>query len=186
MRILLLLFFAVFVCSEKSFEEKLREGNQLLKNEPHADDTMEFLKKLRSMEKEIEEEYFAKPNAEEMKAMEASTWSHVWTEQADKILEDITNNKGNRKKRQAYRDENYPKFLWSNGVNFAFHNSTSVARRVFTRAAAMWSWDTCINFGETDRAKDKIVVVKSEGCWSYIGRIGGSQALSLGAGCESV
>ncbi|VDM55713.1 unnamed protein product [Angiostrongylus costaricensis] len=74
-------------------------------------------------------------------------------EQADEIIEDIKENKGGRVKRQAFRDEKYPKYLWSNGVNFAFYNATSVAKRVFKRAAAMWSWDTCINFGETDRGK---------------------------------
>ncbi|KAE9416985.1 hypothetical protein Angca_010280, partial [Angiostrongylus cantonensis] len=107
-------------------------------------------------------------------------------EQADEIIEDIKENKGGRTKRQAFRDKKYPRYLWSNGVNFAFHNATSVAKRVFKRAAAMWSWDTCINFGETNRARDKIVVVKGEGCWSHIGKNGGTQTLSLGAGCESV
>ncbi|KAE9416984.1 hypothetical protein Angca_010279, partial [Angiostrongylus cantonensis] len=107
-------------------------------------------------------------------------------QQADEILEDISENKDNRKKRQAYRDENYPKTLWSQGINYVFWNATESARRVFKKAAIIWSENTCLDFKEDNSAKDKIVVVKSEGCWSYIGRIGGSQALSLGAGCESV
>ncbi|KAJ1357768.1 Astacin (Peptidase M12A) [Parelaphostrongylus tenuis] len=32
---------------------------------------------------------------------------------------------------------------------------------------------------------DKILVVKGQGCWSHLGRINGTQALSLGDGCES-
>uniref|UniRef100_A0A0K0DH09 Metalloendopeptidase n=1 Tax=Angiostrongylus cantonensis TaxID=6313 RepID=A0A0K0DH09_ANGCA len=35
-------------------------------------------------------------------------------------------------------------------------------------------------------AKDRITLIKSDGCWSYVGRIGGEQVLSLGNGCESV
>ncbi|WKY02380.1 hypothetical protein Q1695_015991 [Nippostrongylus brasiliensis] len=35
-------------------------------------------------------------------------------------------------------------------------------------------------------AKDRIVVYPEDGCWSYVGRLGGEQALSLGEGCESV
>lgn len=35
-------------------------------------------------------------------------------------------------------------------------------------------------------AKDKIRVFAESGCWSYVGKIGGSQDLSLGRGCESI
>uniref|UniRef100_A0A0K0DLA5 Astacin domain-containing protein n=1 Tax=Angiostrongylus cantonensis TaxID=6313 RepID=A0A0K0DLA5_ANGCA len=71
MRVLLLAYFVALASSEKSFEEKLKEGNQLLKNEPNAGDTMEFLAKLHTMEDEIKDEYTAstKPNADVLKAM---------------------------------------------------------------------------------------------------------------------
>lgn len=35
-------------------------------------------------------------------------------------------------------------------------------------------------------AEDKIRVFAEQGCWSYVGRLGGKQDLSLGRGCESV
>ncbi|VDM55654.1 unnamed protein product, partial [Angiostrongylus costaricensis] len=71
MRVLLLAYLATFIKSEESFEEKLKKGNQLLKSEPNADDTMEFLKKLHSMEKEIKDELTVstKPNGDVLKAM---------------------------------------------------------------------------------------------------------------------
>uniref|UniRef100_A0A0K0DLA4 Zinc metalloproteinase n=1 Tax=Angiostrongylus cantonensis TaxID=6313 RepID=A0A0K0DLA4_ANGCA len=104
---------------------------------------------------------------------------HIFREQADEIIEDIKENKGGRTKRQAFRDKKYPRYLWSNGVNFAFHNASLflVTSRAFT-----------FNHGPIIRltARDKIVVVKGEGCWSHIGKNGGTQTLSLGAGCESV
>uniref|UniRef100_A0A0K0DJP2 Metalloendopeptidase n=1 Tax=Angiostrongylus cantonensis TaxID=6313 RepID=A0A0K0DJP2_ANGCA len=218
MRVVLLICLASFVRGEESFEEKLREGNQLLKNEPNVDDTMKFLEKLHSMEKEIENELSvsAKPNADELKAMKnyaAIKQPHMKSigetieevnrnrkvdtalfqgdiiltrQQADEIMEDIKDNEGNRNKRQAFRDENYPKTLWSDGLYFAFWNATAAARRVFMRAAGMWSYDTCVNFGETHSAKDKVLVMQSAGCWSHIGKIGGTQGLSLGVECEDV
>ncbi|KAJ1357766.1 Astacin (Peptidase M12A) [Parelaphostrongylus tenuis] len=190
MIVLLLACLPNFVISEKSFEEKLEEANQLLGNEPNANDTMEFLKKLHGIEKEIKSELTAstKPNAEMLEAMKkyaAIKKVHInplgdaieevnrnrkidsalfqgdiilTKEQADEILKGIKKNSNNRDKRQAYRDGKYPNSLWSKGVNYAFHNTT----------------------------KDKILVVKGEGCWSHLGRINGTQALSLGDGCESV
>ncbi|KAJ1355352.1 hypothetical protein KIN20_012729 [Parelaphostrongylus tenuis] len=37
----------------------------------------------------------------------------------------------------------------------------------------------------SEKVKNKIAVVNGEGCWSHVGRIIGTQALSLGDGCES-
>ncbi|PIO55209.1 astacin, partial [Teladorsagia circumcincta] len=34
-------------------------------------------------------------------------------------------------------------------------------------------------------ARDTVRVYKGEGCWSFVGRIGATQSLSLGPGCES-
>uniref|UniRef100_A0A0K0DKG3 Metalloendopeptidase n=1 Tax=Angiostrongylus cantonensis TaxID=6313 RepID=A0A0K0DKG3_ANGCA len=207
MRVLLLSFLAVIVSTEDSFEEKLREGHQLLKNDRNADDTMEFLQKLHTMEKEIKAEYSKKPTAEELKAMEdyakikkssmgvsiagVNRDSKVGNalfqgdmiltkQQADEILEDIKESKGNRNKRQAYRDEKYPGTLWSQGINYVFWNATNSARRVFQKAAVIWRENTCLEFREDNSATDKVYVIHGNGCWSHVGRIGGSQILSLG------
>ncbi|VDM64943.1 unnamed protein product [Angiostrongylus costaricensis] len=146
-------------------------------------------------------------------------------EQADEIIEDIKENKGGRVKRQAFRDEKYPKYLWSNGVNFAFYNASLSLMLLFTasyshkrdttsfhnqvqlvwRRECLKEQPQCgpgILASTSERpigsftfnhvpivgltARDKILVVKGEGCWSHVGRNGGTQALSLGARCESV
>uniref|UniRef100_A0A0K0D8T1 Metalloendopeptidase n=1 Tax=Angiostrongylus cantonensis TaxID=6313 RepID=A0A0K0D8T1_ANGCA len=108
-------------------------------------------------------------------------------EQAKEILEDINESEGSGYKRQAFRDHTYPKSLWSKGVFYSFHlNTGNKARRVFRKAATLWSSETCINFKESNAATDRINVIRGGGCWSNIGRLGGVQSLSLGQGCESV
>ncbi|PIO55610.1 astacin [Teladorsagia circumcincta] len=46
--------------------------------------------------------------------------------------------------------------------------------------------DTCINFIPSKFAQDSIRVFAEDGCWSFVGRLGGVQNLSLGQGCESI
>ncbi|KAJ1367445.1 Astacin (Peptidase M12A) [Parelaphostrongylus tenuis] len=58
--------------------------------------------------------------------------------------------------------------------------------RVFRKAAKIWQEETCINFSEDSRARDRIVVFYGPGCYSMIGRVGGVQVISLGRGCEWV
>ncbi|KIH64051.1 astacin [Ancylostoma duodenale] len=113
--------------------------------------------------------------------------SHSFSEQADEIVQDAEDEGGNRTKRQAFRDQNYPRTLWSNGVNYFFDPSASpVVRSVFTKGARLWMKDTCIDFRENRDAPDRIRVFKEDGCWSFVGRLGKQQDLSLGDGCESV
>nr|AAN11401.1 metalloprotease 1 precursor [Ancylostoma ceylanicum] len=107
--------------------------------------------------------------------------------QAQEIVDDIEGDENDRGKRQAFRDRNYPRTLWSKGVYYYFHgNATPEVRSVFTKGARLWMKDTCIDFFESNSAPDRIRVFKEQGCWSYVGRIGGQQDLSLGKGCESV
>ncbi|KAK6014891.1 hypothetical protein OSTOST_19716, partial [Ostertagia ostertagi] len=95
---------------------------------------------------------------------------------------------GNRSKRQATYESEYP---------------GAQVQSVFKKAAHQWMSDTCINFIPTKfgnamivgsssstplyvrvSAEDSIRVVADSGCWSYVGRLGGAQDLSLGEGCE--
>ncbi|EYC12792.1 hypothetical protein Y032_0045g1090 [Ancylostoma ceylanicum] len=107
--------------------------------------------------------------------------------QAQEIVDDIESDDEGREKRQAFRNRNYPRTLWSKGVYYHFHsNATAEVRSVFKKGARLWMKDTCIDFFESSSAPDRIRVFRAAGCWSYIGRIGGQQDLSLGKGCESI
>ncbi|VDP27855.1 unnamed protein product [Heligmosomoides polygyrus] len=108
--------------------------------------------------------------------------------QADEITDDIEEEASGRAKRQAFRDKNYPRTIWQNGVYYYFHsNASALVRSVFRKAVEEWRKDTCIDFYENPTAPYKIRVFMEDGCWSYVGRTGGEvQDLSLGRGCESV
>ncbi|KAL6729095.1 hypothetical protein Aduo_000182 [Ancylostoma duodenale] len=108
-------------------------------------------------------------------------------EQANEIVQDTEDEGNNRTKRQAFRDRNYPRTLWSQGVNYFFDPSASpTVRRVFTKGARLWMKDTCIDFRENKEAPHRIRVFRHVGCWSYVGNLNRQQDLSLGDGCESV
>ncbi|WKY09004.1 hypothetical protein Q1695_001845 [Nippostrongylus brasiliensis] len=66
----------------------------------------------------------------------------------------------------------------------AVDGSPSV-RKVFEIAAKLWQRDTCLDIVENENASDAIRVLDMGGCWSYIGKIGGIQNLSLGVRCNS-
>uniref|UniRef100_A0A0K0DH08 Metalloendopeptidase n=1 Tax=Angiostrongylus cantonensis TaxID=6313 RepID=A0A0K0DH08_ANGCA len=206
------------ITSEKSFEEKLNEGNKLLKNQPHEHDTLRLLEHLHNMETEIKGRLInsSELNAESINEIECyveAKNSHIQAiddtieeinrkskvdmalfqgdmiltkEQAGEIIENVKNNESDRKKRQAVRDFRYPKSIWSKGVNYAFWNASNEAMRVFRKAAALWSEDTCIDFVENNTAVERIDVIRSDGCFSYVGKIGRTQSFSLGEGCESI
>lgn len=47
---------------------------------------------------------------------------------------------------------------------------------------------TCLTFVQNSHASDRIRFIKASGCWSYVGKQGGVQDLSLGlgTGCNHV
>ncbi|RCN49550.1 astacin [Ancylostoma caninum] len=110
-------------------------------------------------------------------------------QQMEEVEEDVEEETSgiNRTKRQAFRDRRYPKTIWSEGVNYYFDYSASEkVRSVFRKGAKEWEKDTCIDMRENSTATDRIRVFAEKGCWSYVGRIGRKQDLSLGRGCESI
>ncbi|KHN74560.1 Zinc metalloproteinase nas-33 [Toxocara canis] len=46
--------------------------------------------------------------------------------------------------------------------------------------------ETCLRFVEDSRAEDFIYFLRGSGCFSAIGKLGGSQPISIGTGCESL
>ncbi|KAK6030286.1 astacin [Ostertagia ostertagi] len=106
--------------------------------------------------------------------------------QADQIVDDIEKNGSDRSKRQAFRDRNYPWTIWSGGVYYYFDASANEkARSAFSKAVQAWRKDTCIDFYYSAEAPSRIRLLKGDGCWSQMGRLGGEQDLSLGNDCET-
>ncbi|KAK6022919.1 astacin, partial [Ostertagia ostertagi] len=96
---------------------------------------------------------------------------------------------GGRAKRQAFKDENYPQTTWQQGVFYRFDNSTDyLTRKMFEMGAKEWEEATCVDFKEDKdgEAENSLILIKEDGCWSFVGRLGGEQPLSLGKGCEEV
>ncbi|VDO23314.1 unnamed protein product [Haemonchus placei] len=92
-----------------------------------------------------------------------------------------------RAKRQAYRDIFYPNTIWGRTVFYFFDPSAPAdVKAAFSAAAHFWQSNTCIKFVEDSTALNRIRVFKGDGCYSYVGKVGGQQDLSLGKGCESV
>ncbi|KAK6745418.1 hypothetical protein RB195_011878 [Necator americanus] len=107
--------------------------------------------------------------------------------QEEEIVNDIEEASAKRTKRQAYKDKNYPSTLWSDGVAYYFGADTPPkTKRIFKKAAKAWEENTCIDFREDEEAEDRLYVYPEDGCWSFVGRDGGEQALSLGKGCDTV
>ncbi|KAK6022108.1 astacin, partial [Ostertagia ostertagi] len=100
--------------------------------------------------------------------------------QVEEFMEGL---EGGRAKRQAFKDENYPKTTWQQGVFYRFDNSTDyLTRRMFEMGAKQWEEATCVDFKEDKdgEAENSLILIKEDGCWSFVGRHGGEQPLSLG------
>ncbi|XP_071479800.1 blastula protease 10-like [Diadema antillarum] len=97
-----------------------------------------------------------------------------------------------RKKRKAWIFENsrWPQKI----VPYEITASSIPDTNVILAAMQHWSDNTCLRFqpySTSQRATlghdDRVMFIKDyRGCWSYVGRIGGAQALSIGQGCANV
>jgi len=76
-------------------------------------------------------------------------------------------------------------YRWPNAqVPYTISNSFSNSERnVILAAMSDYQTRTCIAFVERTSQSNYVSIIKSSGCWSYVGRIGGAQQLSLGNGC---
>jgi hypothetical protein len=77
--------------------------------------------------------------------------------------------------------------IWPSGsVYFVFAAGLDQATKdKFNTARAHWQANTNVRFYVRTNQTNYINVIKGSGCYSYIGRIGGKQDLSLAAGCSS-
>jgi hypothetical protein len=74
---------------------------------------------------------------------------------------------------------------WPNGViPYEIDAAASAeTRSAFAGAKADYDAKTSIRFVQRTNQADYVRIVTADGCWSYVGKIGGRQDLSLGNGC---
>ncbi|CAL1283063.1 unnamed protein product [Larinioides sclopetarius] len=69
-------------------------------------------------------------------------------------------------------------------IPYVIDSSASKLKPLIKKAIDQYHKHTCVKFVERKSQKDYVRIVKDKGCWSYVGKIGGNQTLSLGKGCE--
>ncbi|GIX93092.1 astacin-like metalloprotease toxin 1 [Caerostris darwini] len=88
----------------------------------------------------------------------------------------------------AIKDERYrwPKYRGKAIVYYKIDKSLSDQRALIKEAMEQYHKHTCIRFVEGSGRGDYILIKRDEGCYSYVGKIGGEQIVSLGYGCDFV
>lgn len=93
-----------------------------------------------------------------------------------------------RRKRTAFRNEQYPQTIWKPYVPFELHSSLSAkSRSSLVAAMTFWEKNTCVTFKKrTDEEVYLLMSGAEEGCWSTVGRDEAQKAqiLNIGTGCE--
>lgn len=80
-----------------------------------------------------------------------------------------------------------PDRLWIDGVvPYAYKDVGPETRAAFEAAVEHWESRTVLRFVPRTTEADFVEVVEAAGCWSYLGRLGGPQSLSLGTGCATL
>uniref|UniRef100_A0A3B1JX39 Metalloendopeptidase n=1 Tax=Astyanax mexicanus TaxID=7994 RepID=A0A3B1JX39_ASTMX len=76
------------------------------------------------------------------------------------------------------------KYRWNGYIPYVLNNSLSINDKgVILRAFEQLRLKGCIDFKPRTTETDYVSVEAQTGCWSYIGRNGGKQQLSIGSGC---
>ncbi|KAF8792950.1 Astacin-like metalloprotease toxin 1 [Argiope bruennichi] len=86
------------------------------------------------------------------------------------------------------RDEKYrwPGYPGKATVPYVMDGSLKSIEHLIVKAMDQYHKNTCIKFVKRTNERNYIRMVKKGGCYSYVGRVGGAQELSLGRGCEYV
>ncbi|CAG2179239.1 unnamed protein product [Oppiella nova] len=71
-------------------------------------------------------------------------------------------------------------------IPYAIDPELASKRSVIIEAMNQYHQNTCIRFVERTTEYDYIYLSKVSGCYSYVGRFGGKQLISLSDGCHSV
>ncbi|KIH67186.1 astacin [Ancylostoma duodenale] len=110
-------------------------------------------------------------------------------EQREEFVNEADGEEGGelRQKRQVLKGKNYPKNVWGETIYYRFGpQSGKILREEFECATKAWGQDTCINFEESNNAKEGLdIITKYYDCASHVGKVGGWQKIYLGRGCET-
>uniref|UniRef100_A0A0R3RU51 Metalloendopeptidase n=1 Tax=Elaeophora elaphi TaxID=1147741 RepID=A0A0R3RU51_9BILA len=89
-----------------------------------------------------------------------------------------------REKRKIISD---PSYYWRNqSIAYRFGNDDRDWQDNIRKALCYWEQETCLRFVENKLDDDYLVFMIGSGCYSSVGRLGGSQTISIGYGCETL
>ncbi|CCD69445.2 Zinc metalloproteinase nas-38 [Caenorhabditis elegans] len=109
------------------------------------------------------------------------------SEQQVKIIEDQFT-QGKREKRKIGRNPLYKKWDTRGPISFDYAESIPFQTRQKIRSAMLlWQQHTCLRFEEGGPNVDRLEFFDGGGCSSFVGRVGGTQGISISTpGCDVV
>ncbi|KAF1769549.1 hypothetical protein GCK72_001366 [Caenorhabditis remanei] len=86
-----------------------------------------------------------------------------------------------RKKRKVITGSVY---RWKSVIPYRFKGGDSKWKKLIKEGLSLWEKETCVRWSENGHGKDYVIFFRGSGCYSSVGRTGGSQLISIGYGCE--
>ncbi|CAD6185502.1 unnamed protein product [Caenorhabditis auriculariae] len=99
-----------------------------------------------------------------------------------------TFDRGKREKRKVGRSPLYKKWDTARPISFDFADTIpSLTRLKIRDAMRLWQRHTCVRFEESGPNVDRLEFFDGGGCSSFVGRVGGTQGISIATpGCDHV
>uniref|UniRef100_A0A914UNJ5 Zinc metalloproteinase n=1 Tax=Plectus sambesii TaxID=2011161 RepID=A0A914UNJ5_9BILA len=111
-------------------------------------------------------------------------------EDNNSVSSETTSDETRHHKRIKRKVKSNRRYKWSTKKPISYYISadlTAAKKQVIVSAVNFWQHHTCLTFREVETLEDSIDLIhfiNGEGCFSGIGRVGGSQNVSVADGCE--